>query len=76
MYSDRTGTLGKASTSMGRDMAQDLDCHGGTHRFVELRKKHFVGLLRAEHIDEKPSITALESIVVVLKCGAYTSMAR
>jgi FkbM family methyltransferase len=52
-----------------------LDCHGGTDRFVETCKRHFVRVLRKEHLDGEPeSIKALESIVIGLKYGEYTDV--
>jgi FkbM family methyltransferase len=50
-----------------------LDCHGGSHQFIELCKQHFRRIVRAERLNSEPEhIEALDSIVGGLKFGEHT----
>jgi FkbM family methyltransferase len=50
-----------------------LDCHGGADHFVELCKRHFRSLLRADQMKCDPEpIDNVESIVRSLKFGEHT----
>jgi FkbM family methyltransferase len=52
---------------------QGLDCHGGSRHFIEVCKKHFTRIVRAERLDGEPEhIDALDSIISDLKSGEGT----